>query len=165
MTFLPLISRWRARRRTSSQLITTIPSIDVDTISPDGRCASPMELWVRIFLHLQDDALFIVAAVCRPFNELSIRIILLTNAVASSDMTSGHYSIHSDLLPVLLRALFIPTIETLICVFEKSTLSRHLLMICELVALSTDINSVDMRFPFSLCTVHDRRSSRRCSRK
>ncbi|KAF7373889.1 hypothetical protein MSAN_00601200 [Mycena sanguinolenta] len=145
MTFLPVLARWRERRRRYSQPIATIPS--KDKISPDGRCALPMELWTHIFLHLEDDALFVAAAVCRPFNELSIRIILLTNGVASSDMSTGNYNIPSRLLRVLLRALFIPTIKNLLCVFTKSTVSLHLPMVTELVGRSTEISSVDMRFP------------------
>ncbi|KAF7373922.1 hypothetical protein MSAN_00604600 [Mycena sanguinolenta] len=145
MAFLPVFARWRGRRHRSSQPIATLPSIDKEP--PDGRYALPMELWTHIFLHIEDDALLVVAAVCRSFNELSIRIILLTNGVASSDMISGDYHIHSRLLPVLLRALFIPTIKNLACVFEKSTLAFDLPMISALVARLTYLDSVDMRFP------------------
>ncbi|KAJ6472008.1 hypothetical protein C8R45DRAFT_1164724 [Mycena sanguinolenta] len=113
----------------------------------DGRHSLPMELWNLVFLHLEDETLLDVAAVCRPFNELSIPIVLLTNDVTRSDITSGDYAVPSRLLPLLLRALFIPTIKDLFCVFEKSDLSRHLRLLSALVARSTSLSSLDLRFP------------------
>ncbi|KAJ7237538.1 hypothetical protein B0H12DRAFT_105824 [Mycena haematopus] len=123
MLLSPVLKLWNRLRRSS------LPS------KPDGRCALPMELWNCIFLHLDDATLFVVAAVCRPFNELSVRIALRTNGIASSDLITGDFTVPSRLLPVLLRAYFTPTVKNLRCVFEESNLSLHLRLICALVAV------------------------------
>ncbi|KAJ6477768.1 hypothetical protein C8R45DRAFT_364764 [Mycena sanguinolenta] len=113
----------------------------------DGRYALPMKLWDCIFLHLDDSTLFVVAAVCRPFNERCIHIALLTNGLEPSDMAAGNYSILSRLLPFMLRALFIPTMKNLSCVFEESNLLVHLRLVSALVAQSSHLDSVDLQFP------------------
>ncbi|KAF7351877.1 hypothetical protein MVEN_01149300 [Mycena venus] len=114
----------------------------------DGCYVLPVKLWDCIFLHLDDSTLFVAAAVCRLFNERCIHITLLRNRLEPSDMAAGNYSILSHLLPFLLRALFIPTIKNLSCVFEESNLLIHLRLVSGLVAQSSNLDWVDLQFPF-----------------
>ncbi|KAJ7257517.1 hypothetical protein B0H12DRAFT_1322795 [Mycena haematopus] len=151
MRFSPILTLWNRHRR----MRPSSPSIAKTPL--DGRCALPMELWNRIFLHLDDDALFVVAAVCRPFNDRSVRIALFTNGITSSGLDTGDLTVPSRLLPILLRAAFIPRITNLSCVFEESNLSLHLRMIGALVAQSPNLNSVELRFPSVELDVHPHR--------
>ncbi|KAF7373876.1 hypothetical protein MSAN_00599800 [Mycena sanguinolenta] len=134
MTFWPVKTLWNFLRPQPS-------------FSLDGRCALPMELWDYIFLHLDNDTLYTVAAVCRPFNERSVCIALLANGVAHSDMAAGNYTVPSRLLPLLLRAFFIPTIKHLSCAFGDSKVLFHLRLVSALVARSSDLDSIDLLLP------------------
>ncbi|KAJ7237549.1 hypothetical protein B0H12DRAFT_105966 [Mycena haematopus] len=135
MRFSPVLKLWNRLSRRSQSIVE------------DGRRTLPTELWNHIFLQLDDDTLFVVAAVCRPFNELSVRIVLLTNGIVYSDLIAGDFTVPSRLLPILLRAPFMPSIKNLSCIFEESNLSLHLRLIRALVAQSSDLSSVELWFP------------------
>ncbi|KAF7373935.1 hypothetical protein MSAN_00605900 [Mycena sanguinolenta] len=138
MLFLPVRMFWHRLRR------------PFHSIHLDGRAALPMELWNYIFLHLDDDTLFVVAAVCRPFTELSIRIALISNGVTPPDLITGDITIPSCLLLHLHRgARFLPPIRNLSCVFEKTNLALHLGLLHKVVGWleNLQLNSVDLGFP------------------
>ncbi|KAJ6451774.1 hypothetical protein C8R45DRAFT_1041639 [Mycena sanguinolenta] len=120
-------------------------------VPDDGRHTLPMELWNTVLLHLDDDALFAVAAVCRPFNERATLILLVSNGVTREALEDGCFTVPARLLPALLRACFIPPLKGVAFEFEPLTTDADfapwLRMLSILVARSIDMRSAELRFP------------------
>ncbi|KAJ6469300.1 hypothetical protein C8R45DRAFT_1105170 [Mycena sanguinolenta] len=125
--------------------------MSISLVSDDGLDAFPMELWDTIFLHLDANALFQVAGVCRPFNELAILILLFSNGVTRVALNAGKVAISARFLPALLRARFLPPLKSVIIAFETLTadtnFSVQLQMTSTLVERSTELLEVGFRFP------------------
>ncbi|KAJ7086321.1 hypothetical protein B0H15DRAFT_950427 [Mycena belliarum] len=121
----------------------------------------PLEIWTRVFEHLDSDAttIFATAAVCRAFNELS-SLAYLTLHNSRRSISAGTYDISADTLPVLQRSLYTPPIHTITCHFphleEKEQYKRlqSLRSLATILRDSTSLDEVDLAFEDPLFPWH-----------